>query len=267
VVLAAGRGTRMQRQAPGAGLSEAQRALADRGLKALIPLHGHAFLDYVLSAVADAGVADICVVVGPGAHPVRQHYERVATTRVRIQFAVQDEPRGAAHALLAAEEFAAGEPVLVLNADNYYPAAALAALRDGAGSALAGFRRDVLVARGNIPGERVGAYAVALADADGLLTELIEKPGMAELERLERRDGSWISMTCWRFRAPIFEACRAIRPSARGELELPDAVMHAVRRLGEPFRVVPVNEPVLDLTARTDIETVARLLRDRRVCL
>jgi dTDP-glucose pyrophosphorylase len=267
VILAAGRGTRMQRDTPGAQLDDAQRAAAERGSKGLMPIHGRAFLDYVISAVADAGVTDVCLVVGPGAHPVRAHYEDMPTTRVRLSMAVQQEPRGAAHALLAAAQFAAGDDVLVLNADNYYPPESIAALRDMETSALAGFRRAVLVAQGNIPRERLAAYAIVRADARGFLTDIIEKPGPAEIERTEGAADRWISMTCWRFRAPIFAACRAIAPSPRGEYELPDAVLYALRTLHEPFRVVPVDVPVLDLTSREDIASVTRWLHGRKVRL
>ncbi len=47
-------------------------------------------------------------------------------------------------------------------------------------------------------------------------------------------------MNCWRFDAAIFEACAAIGPSPRGELELPDAVQYAIDVLRQPFRAIPV---------------------------
>jgi glucose-1-phosphate thymidylyltransferase len=67
-------------------------------------------------------------------------------------------------------------------------------------------------------------------------------------------------MNCWRFRPSIFEACRKVRPSPRGELELPDAVQYAIDVLGERFAVVKVRAPVLDLTSRGDVAAVAAKL-------
>jgi glucose-1-phosphate thymidylyltransferase len=267
VILAAGRGSRMQQSATSASLTEAQRRAADGGLKGLMPINGRPFLDYVMSALADAAVEEICLVVGPGPHPIRVHFEQVATERVSISYAVQDAPHGGAHALLAAESFADGDPVLVINSDNYYPAPVIAALSADAGSALAGFSRAALVTDGNIPRERLAAYAIVTVDTDGMLTGITEKPGLAELNRTEGHEGSWISMTCWRFRAPIFAACRAVEPSPRGEYELPDAVRYAISELGERFHVVPAHAPVLDLTTRDDIAAVERALRDVAVRL
>ncbi|MBW3629406.1 MAG: nucleotidyltransferase family protein, partial [Gemmatimonadetes bacterium] len=70
---------------------------------------------------------------------------------------------------------------------------------------------------------------------------------------------AWISMTCWRFRASIFDAARAVKPSRRGEYELPDAVGDLVRA-GERFQVVPVDVPVLDLSSRADVSSVGEQL-------
>ena len=64
-------------------------------------------------------------------------------------------------------------------------------------------------------------------------------------------------MNCWRFDARIFDACRAVPPSPRGELELPAAVALAVAR-GVAFKVLPAAGPVLDLSQRADAPDVAR---------
>ena len=70
-------------------------------------------------------------------------------------------------------------------------------------------------------------------------------------------------MNCWRFDARIFDACRDVPRSARGEFELPEAVGLAVER-GVRFRAVPARGPVLDLSRRADATDVARRLREHR---
>lgn len=262
VVLAAGRGTRMRRPAPGVALDDAQQRMADRGLKPLVPFHGHAYLDYVLSALADGGCGEACIVVPRDDDAIRAHYAATSTRRIRLSFATQHEPLGSAHALLAAEAFVGDDEFLVINADNVYPPGAVAALLDIRGSALAGFRRGALVA-GGIPPERIAAYALVHADAEGCLAEIVEKPGPEELSRFG--NDALVSMTLWRFTPTILDACRSIAPSARGEYELPDAVAYAVRVLGERFRIVPVDGGVIDLSCREDIPLVAERLRGVRV--
>ncbi len=67
-------------------------------------------------------------------------------------------------------------------------------------------------------------------------------------------------MNCWRFGPEIFEACRKIDPSPRGELEIPDAVLYAKDKLGVRFKIVPVKGAVLDLSYRADVGPVAKIL-------
>src|SRR5690606_13632658 len=141
-----GRGTRMRAAAAGIVLDDAQRVAADRGAKALIPFGGEPFLAHVLTEVADAGIRDVCIVTGSGTDPVRNHFSAATASRLQIAFAVQGVPRGSAHALAAAEAFAGDADIVVINADNLYPAAAIRALCELEGSGLIGFARPGLLA-------------------------------------------------------------------------------------------------------------------------
>lgn len=265
VILAAGGGTRMRREREGVRLSPDQREMADRGLKPLIPFGGEPFLSYSLTEIANAGYREVCLVVGPGEDPIRAFYEKAGTDRLTLSFAVQDRPEGGARALLAAEPFAEGGEVVVLNADDLYPAVALEKLREVDGSGLVGFGAETLVERGNVPPERIAAYALLTVDAGGYLDEVVEKPTPEQRRRLGKR--VWVSKTCWRFRPVIFKACRAVARSSRGEYELSDAVALARHELGEKFRVLSSEAPVFDLSHREDVDTMAERLRDRTVRL
>jgi glucose-1-phosphate thymidylyltransferase len=257
VILARGLGTRMRRADDGVALEVGQEKAAAVGVKALIPV-GRPFLDYVLSSLADAGYTDVCLVIGPEHDALRDRYAReVEVARLRIHFAVQEAPRGTADAVLAVEPFAAGEEFLVVNSDNLYPIAVLRGLRELAGAGLGLFSGQGLV-RGGIPAERLRSFAVVLVDSHGFLTDIVEKPDDATFASFG--DDPAVSMNCWRLPASIFAACRDVRPSQRGELELPDAVRLAVAR-GTRFAVVRSDEGVLDLTRRADIAAVTERLR------
>ena len=257
VVLARGKGTRMRRADETAAVDPEQSRVADTGLKAMIPFR-RPFLDYVLSALADAGCDDVCLVIGPEHSVVREYYERVRPERVRLSFAIQPEPRGTADAVASAQAFVGASPFLVLNADNYYPVDVLRALVELDGPGLPAFRRSTLIAEGNIDPERIRSFALLTIDANGFLEDIVEKPDPETFARFG--DEVRVSMNCWRFAPSIFEACRRIAPSARGEVELPNGVRHAVRVLGERFRAIPVDAGVLDLSRREDIAEVERRL-------
>ncbi|MEN6450659.1 MAG: NTP transferase domain-containing protein, partial [Thermoguttaceae bacterium] len=144
VILARGLGTRMRRDDAAAKLDGRQAAIADTGVKAMIPI-GRPFLDYVLSAAADAGYRHACLVVGPEQDAIRKYYSEVPAERLDFTFANQEQPRGTADAVAAAEQFADGDPIAVINSDNYYPVDALRRLREQSGSAVALFERDAML--------------------------------------------------------------------------------------------------------------------------
>jgi glucose-1-phosphate thymidylyltransferase len=260
VILARGLGTRMRRPDASVALDSEQASSADAGLKALIPV-GRAFLDYVLSALADAGFREVCLVIGPEHEAVREYYSKtIRPQRLAIDFAMQERPLGTADALLAAERFVAGAEFVALNSDNYYPVEAYRALRALGQPGLVAFERETLLRESNIPAERVKQYAILHISAEDELEEIIEKPDEATWAASD--PAAYISMNIWRFNPRIFQACARVKPSARGELELPQAVQLAITAFGERLRVVRMRAGVLDLSSRADIPAVAARLRD-----
>jgi glucose-1-phosphate thymidylyltransferase len=247
----------MRRDDAAAAIDGRQAAIAQTGVKAMIPI-GRPFLDYVLSAAADAGYRHVCLVIGPEQEAIRKYYGEVTAERLDFAFANQPEPKGTADAVAAAERFADTDPFAVINSDNYYPVESLRRLREQSGPAVALFERDAMLSGGNVTEERVKRFAVATIDGGGNLERILEKPDDATIAALPRP--LWLSMNCWRFGPSIFRACRSIRPSARGEYEIPDAVAHVMHALGEPFAAVQVRAAVLDMTSRADIAAVAAIL-------
>ena len=259
------------REEDGSALSDAQRAAAAAGHKAMMPIGaapggadlalGNAglrpFLDYVLSSLADAGVTDVGLVVAPDHDSIRNHYDRHPPRRVRVTYAVQDRPMGTANALLAAQAFANGDSFLVLNADNLYPHEMLRALIELDGPGLPGFERDALVRESGFPLSRVGAFALIEVDMSDRLTAIVEKPGGARMQAAGPR--ALVSMNAWRFDARIFDACRDVPASARGEYELPEAVGLSASR-GVGYQVVRVRGAVIDLSRRSDVAAVSERL-------
>ena len=243
---------------PAAALTEDQRRAADAGHKAMMPIAGRPFLDFVLSAAADAGLERVAIVVAPNHEGLRHYYQVISPPdRVRVDFVVQSEARGTADAVLAAERWIGDDPFLVMNGDNLYPVHALSALRVMREPGLPGFDPEDLVRSGNVAADRVRAFAMVEQDADGYLTRIVEKPSVEDMTRLGPR--ARVSMNCWRFDARILDACRGVTPSARGELELPGAVALAIAQ-GMRFKVLPAAGPVLDLSRRADAADLSRRL-------
>lgn len=281
VVLARGLGSRMRAADPTARLTPEQARAADAGLKPMIPVNGRPFLDYLLSALADAGMTEVALVVAPDHEAIRRYYvDEAPPSRIRVSFVVQQHAVGTANAILAVEAWTRDEPFLAMNADNLYPTAALTDLACLDQPGLPAFERDDLVRSSNIPADRVRAFAAIDVDDGGYLVGIVEKPPvilprhrrlrpdstLAALSRPARgshANALWreslVSMNCWRFDSRIFAACREVPRSARGEFELPEAVGVAVRA-GVRFRALRAQGPVLDLSRRGDALDVAQRL-------
>jgi len=258
VILARGLGKRMRQPDSTAHLAPAQEAIADTGVKAMIPI-GRPFLDYVLSGLADAGYEEVCLVIGPEHESVRTYFTVDAPPkRLRVRFAIQAEPRGTADAILAAEEFVSGETFLCINSDNYYPTSVLRELRTLNEPGVPLFDQLTLMTKGNIPEEKIRKFAICEVSGNGYLHAIVEKPA-TQIPSGNPAD-VLISMNCWRFSPAIFEVCRHTPLSPRGEYELPVAVGLAIAQYGMRLRVIHCHEGVLDLSSRADVAFVTEKL-------
>lgn len=238
-----------------------QAAAAAVGAKGMMPIgNGRArpFLDYVLSALADAGCSSVCFVVAPDHSHIRDYYNGPGRpSRLEVTYAIQPAADGTARAVQCAESFVNHAPCLVLNSDNLYPSHVLEALGRLDGPGLPAYQRGSLITESGFPPERVTDFAAIEVDGAGNLIRIVEKPGRLYYDAAG--PNALISMNLWRFDDAIFEACRDVPLSPRGEYELPEAVGLAVSR-GVRFRTFRATGAVLDLSRRSDIALVTERL-------
>ena len=139
---------------------------------------------------------------------------------MRITYILQDEPAGLAHAVLTAEPFLGDSPFVMYLGDNL--------LQGGIEDLVAAFRDhrpDALILLTPVPDPE--SYGVAEL-SDGAVVRLVEKPP-------EPRTNLAL-VGVYMFTAAVHDAAKAIEPSARGELEITDAIQ---RLVDEGKRVEP----------------------------
>jgi glucose-1-phosphate thymidylyltransferase len=197
IVLAGGSGTR---------LYPATLAVS----KQLLPVYDKPMVYYPLSVLMLAGIRDIMVITTPHDLPLFQRLLGDGSRwGIRIEFCVQDKPRGIAEALVLAEEFLAGAPSMLVLGDNIFHGHELGPRLVEAKEA-ANHGASVFAYRVSDP-ERYGV--VSFDDAGRALT-LEEKP------RQPRSDWAVTGLYVYDGHAPAL--ARSLAPSARGELEITD---------------------------------------------
>ena len=194
LVPAAGRGTRL-------------RPLTDDRPKALVEVGGRPLLEHVLETLVPH-VEGFVVVVGYRGEQIRDAFGDAYDGRP-IDYVEQPEPRGLADAVRRAEPLLEGS-FLQLNGDNV--------LRGNVGEVLDRHRErgaDATLLVEAVSESRARRGGVVEL-ADGAVTDLVEKPNDPP---------SRLATTgCFALSPRVFEGCRAIDPSPRGEYELTDAV-------------------------------------------
>ncbi|MEU9880865.1 glucose-1-phosphate thymidylyltransferase [Streptomyces phaeochromogenes] len=181
--------------------------------KQLIPIANRPVLEHVLEGVRALGVSEVGVIVGDRSAQIVAAIGDGSRLGLKITYIHQDEPRGLAHCVGLAREFLEDDDFVMYLGDNMLP--------DGVADIAREFtekRPAAQVVVHKVADPR--SFGVAELDRDGRIERLVEKP------KEPRSDLALIGV--YFFTPAIHEAVGAISPSARGELEITDAIQWLV---------------------------------------
>ena len=177
--------------------------------KQLLPVYDKPMIYYPLSILMLAGIRRILIISTPRDLPGFQRlFGDGSRLGLEMEYAAQSEPRGIADAFLVGEAFINGDPVSLILGDNIFFGQGLSDLLREA----AEMRKGAVIFGYGVRDPR--RYGVVSLDETGRPVSIIEKP--------EHPTSPWAVTGLYFYDHHVVEYARALKPSARGELEITD---------------------------------------------
>lgn len=208
VILAAGRGTRLGE-------------LSQKRSKAMQPVIGEPMVGRALQELQACGIERFVVVHQPGDQELLRYFEAPRWSSLEIELVPQPEQLGSAHAMqLAAHKI--HSDFLLTACDNLFQPDEL---KEFISSWRSRDELNGLMALIPTPDDLLSRSGVVGLDGNWV-THLVEKPS------LEQAPSNIVSMSLYCFSRRLLDYLPSVKPSPRGEYELPGAIQRLIEEHG-----------------------------------
>ncbi len=183
--------------------------------KNILPIYDKPLIYYPILTLRDAGIKEILIVSGPG--HAGQFLDLLGSGKelgVKLTYDIQEEPKGIAHALAIAEDFADEGPIAMILGDNIYEENLKKAVDDYETMIKKTGKGAKIVIKQVPDPERFGVVELQDSPAGEKIISIIEKP------REPKSD--WINTGFYLYDNRVFDIIRTIKLSPRGEYEVVD---------------------------------------------
>ena len=222
------------------------RPLTHTLAKQLVPVANKPIVHYVMQRLMDAGIRHVGVIVSPESkYQIREALE-VNPWGHRLEYIVQEQPLGLAHAVMVARDFLRDDPFVMYLGDNMVGQDIKEFVDDFEASPT-----DAMVLLQAVADPHL--FGVAEVDGEGKLLRLTEKP--------KSPTSNLALVGVYIFSSAIHDVVRQIKPSDRGELEITDAIQ-ALLDQGNVVRSSILKSWWLDCGKKDDLLESNRVVLD-----
>lgn len=192
IILAGGSGTRL-------------RPLTKVTSKQLLPIYNKPMIFYPLETLLKAGIKEILFIVAPDhAGDFLKLLGSGKEFGAKFTYEIQDKPDGLAQAFIIGENFVGNKPVTLILGDNVF--------EDDFTADIKGFKS----------GGRVFAKEVADPERFGVVEFDEQRKAISIVEKPEHPASNYAVTGLYIYDNTVVEKAKALKPSARGELEITD---------------------------------------------
>lgn len=233
VVIAAGKGIRL-------------RPITDQIPKCLAEIKGKPILEHVLDRLVKAGIEEVHLVVGYKRELIEDHFGP-EFKGVRLNYFVQEEPKGTAHAVSLTEKYI-DDKFLITNADVIMSTTNYKKLLE---------TDEFEKADGFIMARKVSdPWRYGVLQTEGMkVLDIIEKPKPGE------EPSNLVNMGIYRIRKEFFEAIKQTPKSVRGEYEIIDSLKNFMKS-GKNLEIKLCEGSCIDIASKEDLERADSMMDD-----